>query len=133
MKRFFSLAIAAVLLGGSALALASPQDGHGHGRGHGNGNGNGNGNGQQWDDDGPGRGHNPKNEGRHDNGRHLGWYKRGERLPDRYYSRTYYITDYERYHLRRPEPGYRWVRADEGQFYLTLISSGVVIDIATGL
>ncbi len=131
MKRFFSLAIAAVLLGGSALALASPQDGHGHGRGHGNGNGNGNS--QQWDDDGPGRGHNPKNEGRHDNGRHLGWYKRGERLPDRYYSRTYYITDYERYHLRRPEPGYRWVRADEGQFYLTLISSGVVIDIATGL
>lgn len=127
MKRLFSLAIAAVLLAGGGLAVASPQDGHGHGRGNDN----------QWDDDdgghGRGHGHNPKDEGRHDNGRHNGWYKKGERLPDRYYTRTYYVTDYEHYHLRRPEPGYRWVRADGGQFYLTLISSGVVIDIATGL
>lgn len=131
MKRLLSLALAAVLLAGGSLAVASPQNGHGHGHG-----GNGNGNGGQWDDDGgpgQGRGHNPKDEGRHDNGRHNGWYKKGERLPDRYYSRTYYVTDYERYHLRRPDPGYRWVRADGGQFYLTLISSGVVIDIAAGL
>jgi len=128
MKRLFSFALAAALLASGGLATASPQNGHGHG--HGNGNGG------QWDDDdGPGRGHghNPKDEGRHDNGRHNGWYNKGERLPDRYYSRTYYVTDYERYHLRRPDPGYRWVRADGGQFYLTLVSSGVVIDIAAGL
>ncbi|MEV8522268.1 RcnB family protein [Dyella marensis] len=128
MKRLLSLALAAVLLAGGGVAFASPQDGHGHGHGRGNDS--------QWDDDdgpGHGRGHNPKDEGRHDNGRHNGWYKKGERLPDRYYSRTYYVTDYEHYHLRRPEPGYRWVRADGGQFYLTLVSSGVVIDIATGL
>lgn len=128
MKRLLSLALAAVLLAGGGVAFASTQDGHGHGHGRGNDS--------QWDDDdgpGHGRGHNPKDEGRHDNGRHNGWYKKGERLPDRYYSRTYYVTDYEHYHLRRPEPGYRWVRADGGQFYLTLVSSGVVIDIATGL
>ena len=128
MKRLLSLALAAVLLAGGGVAFASPQDGHGHGHGRGNDS--------QWDDDdgpGHGRGHNPKDEGRHDNGRHNGWYKKGERLPDRYYSRTYYVTDYEHYHLRRPEPGYRWVRADGGQFYLTLVCSGVVIDIATGL
>ena len=114
MKRLLSLALAAVLLAGGSLAVASPQNGHGHGHG-----GNGNGNGGQWDDDGgpgQGRGHNPKDEGRHDNGRHNGWYKKGERLPDRYYSRTYYETDYARYHQRRPDPGYRWVRADRGQF-----------------
>ncbi len=126
MKRLFALAIAAALLASGGMALASPQD-HGHGHGHGNGGDAG------WDDDGDhGHGHNPKDEGRHDNGKHKGWYKRGDRLPDYYYSRDYYVTDYERYHLRRPDPGYRWVRADGGQFYLTLISSGVVIDVAAG-
>ena len=88
MKRLLSLALAAVLLAGGGVAFASPQDGHGHGHGRGNDS--------QWDDDdgpGHGRGHNPKDEGRHDNGRHNGWYKKGERLPDRYYSRTYYVTD----------------------------------------
>lgn len=119
MKRFFSFALAATLLVAGGAAVASPQD-HGHGHGHGH------------DDDDQGRGHNPKDEGRHDNGKHKGWYKKGDRLPDYYYSREYYVTDYERYHLRRPEPGYRWVRADGGQFYLTLISSGVVIDVAAG-
>lgn len=119
MKRALSFLIAATLLGGSSLALASPKDDHGHGHD------------KHWDDDD--HGHNPKDEGRHDNGKHKGWYKKGGRLPDYYYSREYYVVDYSRYHLRRPDPGYRWVRADEGQFYLTLISSGVVIDIAAGL
>lgn len=107
MKRLLTFVAATALLLGSAMAFASPQ-----GRGH---------------------GHNPKDEGRHDNGKHKGWYKKGDRLPDQYYAREYYVTDYERYHLRRPDPGYRWVRADGGQLYLTLISSGVIIDIATGL
>lgn len=110
MKRLLSFVISAALLASSGMVFASPQD--------------------NGDRD---HGHNPKDEGRHDNGKHNGWYKKGDRLPDRYYGREYYVTDYERYHLRRPDPGYRWVRADGGQFYLTLISSGVVIDIATGL
>ena len=122
MKRLLSFAMAAALLAGSGTIVASPQD-------HGHGNDN-SGHGDDGDHD---RGHNPKDEGRHDNGKHNGWYKKGDRLPDRYYSHEYYVTDYERYHLRRPDPGYRWVRADGGQFYLTLISSGVVIDIAAGL
>ena len=134
MKRLTIFAVAAVLLAGNALAVASPQDEHGHGDD------------KHWDekhgdekhgdekhgDDGD-RGHNPKDEGRHDNGKHKGWekqaYRRGDRLPDRYYSREYYVTDYERYHLRRPEPGYRWVRSDEGQFFLTVAASGIIVDI----
>lgn len=118
MKRTLAFAIAAVLLVGSGSALALQQDDHGHGN-------------DKHGDDG-GHGHNPKDEGRHDNGKHKGWYKKGERLPANYYSRDYYVADYERYHLRRPDPGYRWVRADGGQFYLTLISSGVIIDISAG-
>jgi len=125
MKRLFSFVVAATLLVSSAMAFASPQD-HGHGHGHGNDDD------AHWDDGDHGHGHNPKDEGRHDNGKHKGWYKKGDRLPDQYYTREYYVTDYEHYHLRRPDPGYRWVRAGGGQFYLTLISSGVVIDIAAG-
>ncbi|MHA6205990.1 RcnB family protein [Dyella soli] len=126
MKRLLTFAISAVLFAGSGLDLAYAQEGHGHGHGDGND--------KHWDDGDHDHdhGHNPKDEGRHDNGKHKGWYKKGERLPDSYYSREYYITDYERYHLRRPEPGYRWVRGDGGQFYLTLVSSGVIIDIAAG-
>lgn len=122
MKRLLTFAFAATLLGGCGMAFASPQD---HDHGHGND--------ARWDDGDHDHGHNPKDEGRHDNGKHKGWYKKGDRLPDYYYTRDYYVTDYERYHLRRPEPGYRWVRADSGHFYLTLISSGVVIDISSGL
>lgn len=125
MKRFHTFFIAAALIASSGLAMASPQDDHGdHDRGHGDN--------PHWNDQDHDRGHNPKDDGRHDNGRHNGWYKKGDRLPDRYYTRDYYVTDYQRYHLRPPPPGYRWVRADQGQFYLTLISSGVVIDISTG-
>lgn len=122
MKRVLSFAIAAALLASSGLALSSPQDDHDHGHGHGDD--------KHWDNGD--HGHNPKDEGRHDNGNHKGWYKKGDRLPPQYYEREYYVTDYDRYHLRRPDPGYRWVRTDGGQFYLTLISSGVVIDVSGG-
>jgi len=121
MKRLLILAVTtAALFAGSGMAMASPQEGHGHGDD------------KHWDDGDHGRGHNPKDEGRHDNGKHNGWYNKGDRLPDRYYAHEYYVTDYERYHLRRPDPGYRWVRADGGQFYLTLVSSGVIIDVSGG-
>lgn len=122
MKRVLSFAIAAALLASSGLALSAPQDDHDHGHGHGDD--------KHWDNGD--HGHNPKDEGRHDNGNHKGWYKKGDRLPPQYYSHEYYVTDYDRYHLRRPDPGYRWVRTDGGQFYLTLISSGVVIDVSGG-
>lgn len=121
MKRLIPITVALALLAGSGWTMAAPQD-----HDHDNGNGH-------WNDNDQGHGHNPKDEGRHDNGKHNGWYKKGDRLPDRYYAHEYYVTDYERYHLRRPDPGYRWVRADGNQFYLTLISSGVVIDVSGGL
>ena len=44
------------------------------------------------------RGNNPKAQGRHDNGLHLGWYKqrwqRGERIPVAYLEPRYYVDDY---------------------------------------
>ena len=124
MKIKTVLASALVLLLAAHGAWANPPDGHGHGHDKDRSD-----DGRDWGDDDDG--------GRHDNGKHKGWekhaYKRGERLPDHYYSREYYVEDYDRYHLRRPDPGYRWVRGDGGQFFLTLASSGVIIDIAAGL
>jgi Ni/Co efflux regulator RcnB len=113
MKRLLALAATATLLAASASSWAAPKD-------------------HDWDDD-HGHGHNPKDEGRHDNGKHRGWekqaYRRGDRLPDRYYERTYYVTDYERYHLSRPEPGYRYIRGDGGEIFLTAVATGLIVDI----
>lgn len=110
MKRLLVLAATATLAV-SATAWATPKD-------------------HDWDD---GPGNNPKAQGRHDNGKHHGWekqaYRRGERLPDRFYTRDYYVTDYERYHLRRPEPGYRYIRSDDGQIFLTAVATGLIVDI----
>lgn len=136
-KRPFLVIATATLLLASAGAFADPPGGRGHGHGHDRG----------WVDNGPDRGdrdgydevrgNNPKDQGRHDNGRHRGWekhaFRRGERLPERYYSsREYYVTDYRRYHLREPERGYRWVRDDDGQLILIAVATGIIADIVLG-
>jgi Ni/Co efflux regulator RcnB len=131
MKRLFIYAVTAALLAGSVATYASPQD-----------------NGGRYDDqhhdddrdhhddrrDDHGHDRDYRDDGHHDNGEHRGLdkqaYRRGERMPDRYYSHEYYVTDYERYHVRRPDPGYRWVRSDDGQLVLTAIATGLIVDIA---
>ena len=133
-KRLFAVTTAVALLLVSAGALADrPSDpGHGHDKVRAD-------SGQDRDDRddyGDARGNNPKDEGRHDNGRHRGWekqaYRRGERLPERYSSREYYVTDYQRYHLREPERGYHWVRDEDGQFILVAVATGIITDIILG-
>jgi Ni/Co efflux regulator RcnB len=72
----------------------------------------------------------------HDNDKHNGWekqaYRRGDRLPDRYYSNRYYVTDYKRYDVPPPRPGYRWVRDDDGRMVMIAISTGLIADIVLG-
>lgn len=68
---------------------------------------------------------------RHDNGRHLGWYKqsyrRGQRVPVVYLQPRYYVNDYGRYGLVAPPRGYRWVQPyQNSQEYL-------LVQVATGL
>jgi Ni/Co efflux regulator RcnB len=130
MKRLFIYVVTAALLASTAATYASPQD---DGRNHD----------QHRDDDRDHHDHDRddhghdrdyREDGHHDNGEHKGWekqaYRRGERMPERYYSHEYYVTDYERYHVRRPDPGYRWVRSDDGQLILTAIATGLIVDIA---
>jgi Ni/Co efflux regulator RcnB len=133
-KRLFAATAAVALLLVSVGALADPPGdrGHGHDKAWADG-------GQDrgdYDGYGDARGNNPKDQGRHDNGRHRGWekqgYRRGERLPARYSSTEYYVTDYQRYDLREPERGYRWVRDDDGQFVLVAVATGIITDIILG-
>jgi Ni/Co efflux regulator RcnB len=65
----------------------------------------------------------------HDRGRHVGWYKRGGRLPMRYRADRYYVTDWSAYRLRPPPRGYRWVRSDNSDFLLIAIATGIITDI----
>ncbi|WCE02580.1 RcnB family protein [Pseudoxanthomonas sp. JBR18] len=100
--------LAGLLLCTAALA-ASPAMAQGHG--HGNG-------------------HNPKAQGRHDNGKHLGWqkqaWKRGEHLPRGDYD-GYYV-DYREYHLAPPPRGYRWVRPVDDRYLLVEVATGLIAE-----
>ncbi|MFT4198710.1 MAG: RcnB family protein [Pseudoxanthomonas sp.] len=42
---------------------------------------------------------------------------------------AYYVDDYYRYPVRRPPPGYRWVRSDTGDLLLVAITTGIIADI----
>ena len=133
---FLAIATAALLLGSAGAFAGSAgdqQQGHGHDKGS-TDNGQDSGDHDGYDE---GHGNNPKDQGKHDNGHHGGWdkhaYRRGERLPEHYYSsREYYVTDYQRYNLREPERGYQWVRDDNGQLILIALATGLITDIVLG-
>jgi hypothetical protein len=58
-----------------------------------------------------------------------GTLRRGDKLPDAYRSQV--VTDYERWHLRRPPDGYAWYRVGN-QFVLASMATGVIFDIVDG-
>lgn len=47
------------------------------------------------------------------------------------YQRIYYVpyTDYRRYRLYAPRPGYRWVRDDRDNFLLVAAATGIITSI----
>ena len=77
-----------------------------------------------------------KDQGRHDNGLHLGQVKherwaRGQRLPVTYLAPTYYVRNYTVYHLAPPPNGYVWVRPyqDANEYYLVQAATGLIQQI----
>jgi Ni/Co efflux regulator RcnB len=67
---------------------------------------------------------------RHDNGRHLGWYKRGGRVPVVYLQPRYYVTDYRDYGLAPPPYGYRWVRPyGDDRYLLVQVATGLIMQV----
>jgi len=74
----------------------------------------------------------PKPQGRHDNGRHLGWqkqaWKRGDRIPMEYLEPVYYVEDYRAYRLPPPPPGHRWVRPVDDRYLLIEAATGLIAE-----
>lgn len=74
-----------------------------------------------------------KLEGRHDNGRHLGWYKqewkRGDRLVLSDVERRYYVDDYRDYRLSAPPQGYQWVRPMDDRYLLVQVATGLITKV----
>ena len=72
---------------------------------------------------------------RHDNGRHLGWYKqqwrRGQRVPVVYLQPRYVVEDYRAYRLAPPPSGYGWVRPypDSNEYLLVQLATGVIMQV----
>lgn len=75
-------------------------------------------------------GHGAKTEGRHDNGRHLGWqkkaWKRGDRIVLVDVEPRYYVDDYRVYRLSPPPRGYRWIRPEDDRYLLVEVATGLV-------
>ena len=152
MKRLLLATSIALLSLSSAAVLAAP--GHGHGQKDSQGQGDEGGNGNDYGDKDHGKkdhgkkDHGDRNDGgerdrrwarddrgnryayghraHHDNGRHLGQFRRGERVPDMYMQQRYYVTDYRAYHLAPPPSGYRWVRPDDGRYLLISTATGLI-------
>ena len=71
--------------------------------------------------------HDNRDFGRHGgNGHHWG---RGERLSRDYYEDRGHYVDYRVYHLRRPPPGYRWVRTDDNNYAMVALATGLIAAI----
>lgn len=50
------------------------------------------------------------------------------------YGNVYYVpvSDYDRYRLRRPDYGYRWVRDDRDNFLLVAATTGIIASVLLG-
>jgi Ni/Co efflux regulator RcnB len=128
MKLISRLLMAATLLTTGNLALAQDQPDHDQrGQGHGQG----------------GSRHDVRHDDHHQQGdrrddhrrygyrdapryhRHRQW-ERGRR----YDGPTYVVRDYGHYRLRPPPRGYHWVRADNDDYLLVGIATGIILDMA---
>jgi hypothetical protein len=60
---------------------------------------------------------------------HQNWYHRGGYVPRQYRGSRYVVSDYRRYRLPPPRPGYHYIRSDNGDFLLAAIATGAIISI----
>jgi len=137
MKILHSLFVAALLLGTSSYALAGPTPGDHDRRGQYSSH-----NDHRRGGDRDRHARDNRHDHRYDHRRyrdrpvvvyrhnsrpygHRHW-RRGYR----YAGPTYVVQDYGYYRLRQPPRGYRWVRADNNDFLLVAIATGIILDIA---
>ena len=53
-------------------------------------------------------------------------WSRGDRLPDQYRQDRYAVSNWQHFGLQPPPHGYRWYRDDDNDFFLVVISSGLI-------
>ncbi|MGZ3248750.1 MAG: RcnB family protein [Croceibacterium sp.] len=53
-------------------------------------------------------------------------WSRGDRLPDQYRQDRYAVNNWQYYGLKAPPRGYRWHRDDNNNFFLVVISTGII-------
>lgn len=56
-------------------------------------------------------------------------FERGHRYSNYYGGPVYVVNDYNRYHVRRPPHGHRWIRDDRGNMLMVAIATGIIADI----
>lgn len=56
----------------------------------------------------------------------------GQRMPAEYRTRSYVVTDYSRYGLRRPPSGYQYVRSGN-DVVLAAVTTGLITAVIAGL
>lgn len=109
--------------------------GHDRGRGHGNDR-------RDWRDDRRNYSNGYREgyrDARYNNGRYYAppqrvvyqpyGFQRGYRYSNYYGGPVYVVNDYDRYHLRRPSYGHRWIRDDRGNMLMVAIATGIIADI----
>ncbi len=117
MKMLTTALFVAALATASSLALAQPghdHDDHGHHDHH------------EWHDRDHGHDRHDYRQGPPRYVSHHGRWERGHH----YHGPTYVVRDYYSYRLRPPPRGYHWVRADDGEYLLVAIATGIILDIA---
>ncbi|HEY9511976.1 MAG TPA: RcnB family protein [Rhodanobacter sp.] len=144
MKILHSLFVAALLLGTSSYALAGPTPGDHDRRGQYSSHNDHRRGGDRDRHTRDSRDHRRYDHRRYDhrrynnrpvvvyrhNSRPYGYGHRHWRRGYRYAGPTYVVHDYGYYRLRHPPRGYRWVRADNNDFLLVAIATGIILDIA---
>ena len=87
---------------------------------------------QNWDnnrhdDHRPGNAMMHRDNDRHDNGQHRGWYK-GGRIERNDWNRGQRVNDWQRRHLQRPPRGYEWRRVDNN-YVLAAAATGLIMGL----
>jgi Ni/Co efflux regulator RcnB/surface antigen len=125
MKHILTAVVALSLLNGAAVVAQPNRLGPGDNRGQQDRNDQGrNDQGRGGDDQGGNR------DRRNDPGVRAATprFSRGDRLPEQYRQNQYFVNDWQQHGLRQPPRNYRWVRNDNNDFFLALITTGIIAE-----
>jgi len=56
-------------------------------------------------------------------------FQRGEQVPYQYRQRQYYVNDWRSHQLYAPPHGYQWVQADDGDYLLMALATGLIVNL----